>query len=354
MVKFAWLKLVSVLALYSRRSCGLAAVITRREEWNDGKSMLVFEEISDSVKCNGYEEYCDVSFGDLSWIGVHDSYAVENESTGLTTKISSDQYLGLHKQLSDGCRILTGQGHPKDEDPQTVEVCHTDCRLLDGGTLASYMLQIKNFLQLNPHEIVTLIWVNSIDPTIAIGSWAKVYTDLGLDKLSYVPPGPFSSSSDWPTLRQLIENNTRLISFMDSGADPERFPFILDEYTYLVETEPDPLDMELPCTVRRPRENAPLEGKLFLNNHNLNLFVTDKIKVPYKKLATETNALSGNMGLLSMQKKCLEQYGRFPNIVLVDFYDVPNYETLRWQAQVNGVKYYNQTEIHQIDKTNYY
>lgn len=36
--------------------------------------------------------------------------------------------------------------------------------------------------------------------------------------------------SDWPTLGQLINNGTRVVVFLDSGADVTSVPFILPEF----------------------------------------------------------------------------------------------------------------------------
>ncbi|TKA62856.1 hypothetical protein B0A49_08849 [Cryomyces minteri] len=126
---------------------------------------------------------------------------------------------------------------------------------MDGGSLAEYLLVIKGWLQLNPHEVVTLLFVNTGVP---LQRWAKAYHDTGFDLISYVPPPDKRHGAmrieDWPTISSMIATNQRAVTFITRGADEELAPFILPEFDYVFETN---FGIESPdqysCMPDRPR-----------------------------------------------------------------------------------------------------
>jgi hypothetical protein len=45
--------------------------------------------------------------------------------------------------------------------------------------------------------------------------------------MSYVPPNPVMTFSEWPTLGSMIDAGTRLVTFVSAGVDGT-VPYILD------------------------------------------------------------------------------------------------------------------------------
>lgn len=74
--------------------------------------------------------------------------------------------------------------------------------------------------------VVSLLIVNSDDfePT----DFDTVFKAVGLNTLSYSPPSANTSVGSWPSLGSLIDSGTRLITFMDTGADFTTVPYIID------------------------------------------------------------------------------------------------------------------------------
>ena len=223
--------------------------------------------------------------------------------------MSSNQYVDVSQQLADGIRMLQGQGHhPLDlllDLLGLVELYHTSCLLLDGGTLTNYLKKVATFLSNNPNEVIIILWVNSVGkPTLPVTSWANSYVGSGLDKISYIP-------------------------FMDTGANTSLVPYILDEFSQIWETVPNPQDESFPCT---PRSNETFDRScmMYLINYNLNLQITPPeldplvvILISYVDKLNTTNAATGDGSISFAVDKCVAIYARNPTIILVDYYSYP-------------------------------
>lgn len=78
----------------------------------------------------------------------------------------------------------------------------------------------------NPTEVVSILLVN-IDNQPAT-SFGTIYSQVGLDKLSYSPSAATIDTSAWPTYGALIDAGTRLVTFMDNTASFDDVPYIID------------------------------------------------------------------------------------------------------------------------------
>ena len=74
--------------------------------------------------------------------------------------------------------------------------------------------------------VVSLLIVNS--DSIAASEYGNVFKTAGLDTLAFSPPTSALAASNWPTLGALIDNGTRLVTFMDFHADFTVVPYIID------------------------------------------------------------------------------------------------------------------------------
>ena len=74
---------------------------------------------------------------------------------------------------------------------------------------------------------------------------------------------------DWPTIAEMVESNTRLVTFISSGADMNQVPYLLPEYAFLFETN---FGIEAPdqyaCQSSRPPYPF-IPDRLSLVNHFL-------------------------------------------------------------------------------------
>ena len=105
-------------------------------------------------------------------------------------------------------RFLQAQTH---NDGGTIELCHTYCWEEDSGPLSSYLEPVTTFMANNPNEVVTLLITNG--DAIPVSEFDTVFSAADLTQYVYVPDG-IISQDEWPTLQEMIDNNTRLLVFM--------------------------------------------------------------------------------------------------------------------------------------------
>jgi len=303
-------------------------------------SLLVSSDISHALSekrqsnpstCNGHSELCDRSFGNVTFVGAHDSYAVS------TTNLAANQDYNVTQQLNDGVRMLQMQAH---NESGVIQLCHTSCALLNGGTLESYLTSVTTWLQANPDNVVSLLIVNSYD-NIPPSSYDTVFKAVGLDTMAYKPSSSALAASAWPTLGSLISAGTPLVAFLTTEADYQTVPYLIDEFTNIWETAYD-VTTTFDCAVNRT--NGDTSTQMYLINHFLDDDIAG-ILIPDKGQAAQTNAINGTGSLGAQASECAGEYGRNPNFMLVDFYEYGNGSVFQVAATANGVTYDPSTPV---------
>lgn len=300
-------------------------------------SLIIPESLAYSIRarattCNGSSDLCNRSYGNVTYVGAHDSYAVG------TNNLATNQDYDVTQQLNDGVRLLQLQTHSLNG---AIQLCHTTCSLYNGGTLEAYLGKVKTWMDSNPNDVVTMLIVNSAD-NIAPSDYATVYKSAGVDTLSYSPSSASLTASEWPTLGSLIDGNTRLVNFLTTKADFTTVPYLIDEFTNIWETAFDVTDTTFDCSVNRT--NGDTSTQMFLINHFLDKVVLG-FPAPDPDNAATTNAVSGVGSLGQQVENCVTSQGRVPNFMLVDFYEYGNGSVFEVAASVNGVQYSPSTPI---------
>ncbi|PSK42528.1 hypothetical protein B9Z65_4442 [Elsinoe australis] len=293
--------------------------------------------------CNQFPALCDRSYDNITQLGAHNSPFLRDGQDGFTQ--SGNHYYNTTVQLNAGVRLVTAQVH---RDNGTLRLCHSNCQLLDAGPLRDWLTEIRIWLSSNADNVVTVLLVNA--DSVSATDLAAEYSAANAVNISYAPPSSSVAPTTWPTLRELIANQTRLITFVASLPSPSpSAPYLLDEFTYLFESpyqNNQPSDL-LRCGVDRPsRFNGntatALQNNLlpltnhFLYNDSLSLF-GNSIDQPDESRVNVTNAPGGpgegNMG--QKADLCTREYGRAPWGILVDFFNVgPAIQTV---DRLNGV-----------------
>lgn len=287
------------------------------------------------AQCNGSPALCERGYGTVSFVGTHNSYAVGSEEN-----LAVNQGHDVTQQLNDGVRMLQVQAHTKGT---TIQLCHTSCDLLDGGSLLDYLRKVKTWMDANPQEVVTMLIVNirNQPPT----AFSSVFTQAGLADLAYTPVAPSVAVADWPTLGSMIESGKRLVIFMDNKAQYDVVSWIIDEFSNMWETAFNTIDPTLfTCQVNRTAGDPSTQ--LALINHFLNQVVVS-FPAPFPERANVTNAASGAGSLGAEVGVCGEVIGRAPNFMLVDFYEYGGGSVFEVAAAANGVTYNPTTPIAQ-------
>ena len=272
--------------------------------------------------CNGHAELCNRKYSNITTIGAHDSAFVGQLP-------QDNQGVPVTAQLDAGIRFLQVQSHKNILG--TLQLCHTSCFEEDAGKVETYLSTVKSWLDAHPNEVVTLLIVNG--DNVPVSEFDDAYKSSGLNSLAYTPPTSPLAIDAWPTLQELVTANTRLVAFLDAGADPS-VPYILDEFSYFFETPFDTLDPAFPeCTIDRPA-GAKADGRMYIVNHFLDV-EWEGIDVPDRGALLQTNAAEGVGSIGSQADLCSGLYGRAPVGVLVDFFDQG--DVFRAQDRLNGL-----------------
>ncbi|TCD68092.1 hypothetical protein EIP91_011545 [Steccherinum ochraceum] len=261
-------------------------------------------------------------YGNVTFVGAHNSYAVG------TNNLATNQDYDVTQQLNDGIRMLQMQAH---NNSGTIQLCHTACSLLNGGTLAAYLGKVKTWLDANPNEAPSLFDAD--------------FKTAGLDTISYVPESASLSQSSWPTLGSLIDSGKRLVTFLTTTADFAAVPYLIDEFTNIWETKFDVTNTTFDCDV--DRSSGDPSTTMFIINHFLDTLVAGltALPAPDKEAANVTNSASGVGSLGQQVSNCVTQHGRNPNFMLVDFYEFGGGSVFQVAADANGVTYAPSTPI---------
>ncbi|KAJ7115416.1 PLC-like phosphodiesterase [Mycena epipterygia] len=260
--------------------------------------------------CNGNAALCNRSYGNTTFMGSHDSFAFSEDSLAL----ARDQEVDVPTQLGLGVRLLQAQAHLNDG---VIHFCHTSCALFDGGTVLAYLTTVKTWLDANPNEVITLLFTNPEGLSIP-DVWAPAFEQSGIASLAYTPPMNPMPQSAWPTLGSMIDAGTRVVIFLDAGADGSDggvVPYILPEFTMIWETPFGYTNASFPCSVDRI-DGSPADH-MYMINHSLNIDIFG-IVVSDPEQAGTTNGVTS---ILAHADGCVpfSQANRLPSFVLLDF-----------------------------------
>jgi len=303
---------LTLSALFISHVFGLAIPLVKREQL-----------------CNGHSELCDRKYGNVTFVGAHDSFAYSSNPFAL----ARTQEVDVKTQLNQGVRLLQVQAHMNRKD---LHFCHTSCAFFDGGKVKDYLWKVKNFLDSHPNEIITIIIANH--EKVPSKVWQPIFNSTGLADMAYVPPHTPMMREDWPTLRKLLDSGRRLVVFMDKGAEDGSVPYLLPQFTMMWEDEYDPTNSEFPCKVDRTSGHLSPSQQLNLINQNLNVDLMPigrGIRFPDRLNSPRTNSVHS---ITAHANHCAPLAGnRYPNFVLVDFVNVG--QAVRAVAKLNGFSY---------------
>ena len=255
--------------------------------------------------CAGAVALCDRRFNEVSFPATHNAYNTEADGFAAPNQGSS-----IGDQLRDGVRGLMLDLHHK-HFSDGVWLCHplgNDCTAGSSSRrLEEAFEEIRQFLAANPREVVTLmlesyVMAQEVDAALlTTGLWSFTYSHAG---------------GAWPTLREMIDANDRLVIFVDRHLDSDtqtsRFDWYHNQWDFMFETrwnhghKPDTDDCEL-----SPDDRSRSSNPLFLLNQFL---------VPAYRLQAEQ--MNYNPDLEHRAAWCASIWNHIPNFVGVDFYEI--------------------------------
>jgi len=288
--------------------------------------------------CNGQASFCNRSYGNITYLGSHDSAFFSQDPFAL----AADQHLDINAQLVAGVRLLQAQAHMNNG---VLHFCHTSCALFDGGPVEYYLSVVKKFMDANPNEVITLLFTNPEGLSIQ-DVWKPAFDQSGMSSLAYVPPQLPMNITSWPTLGSMIDSGKRAVVFLDAGANGADGPpvdFILPEFEMIWETPFSVTNASFPCRVDRTGGPLPDDQHMYMINHSLNVDLTfldsfstaGPVLVSDPEQAPTTNGIPSITANVNGCKAIAGSGGRNPNFLLLDFIELG--EGLKAVNQMNGV-----------------
>lgn len=292
--------------------------------------------------CNGYAELCDRPYDDVTYAATHNAMSSPD-----VVPVWPEHDGGITEQLDAGVRALlidtkhweplpsagalaglVEEGEPRlppalasalygtfaglrDGKPGAF-LCHIHCGF-GAQPLVEGLGEVRDFLERNPHDVVTLIIQDGIPP----GETAAAFDEAGL--LDYVHPQ--RDGEAWPTLGELIERGERLVVFAEEeGPPPDWYAnaFEAMQETPFLFLSPDAFS----CAENRGNPDA----SLFQMNHWVQRIAPDRAD------SAVVNRLDV---LVARARQCEAERGLRPNFLAVNFYNIG--DVVAAAAVLNGV-----------------
>lgn len=247
-----------------------------------------------TLACNGHEELCDRRFDQVALAMTHN--AMSNAEAGW---LLPNQNFGITRQLNDGVRGLMLDTYEEDGE---LLLCHAYCSL-GSQPLVEGLEEITVFLSANPHEVLSIIFENYITNAQTVEAFER----SGLIDFVYA----HRVDDPWPTLRTLVEADTRLVTFQEKLPQSPEAPWLMHIWDHAWET---PFSFSTPEDfVCDPNRGDPAHA-LFLLNH----FLTG----PFGGSAEFAETVNYNPLFIGRARQCELEGNALPNFVAVDFYDI--------------------------------
>ena len=261
-------------------------------------SILLFLLISIQIshaQCNGSLDLCSKQYNEVAYLTTHNAF--NSDQDGL---LFPNQTYNIVSQLNDGVRSMMIDVY---NNLFGTPVAYHSIIALGYIPLSDIFNDIKNFLDNNPNEIVTII----LECYVTANDIEDEINQSGLSNYLY------THNSTWPTLQKMIDNDNRLVIFTDvddANSSQSWYHYIWD---HAIETHFSVNTInEFSCDFNR---GDPLND-LFILNH----FVTDANLG--HGLYTESNDVNANPFFITRALDCQTQTNKLPNFVTVDYYEL--------------------------------
>lgn len=287
--------------------------------------------------CHGSLELCDRPLDDIVFAGTHNAMGAAEVANWMFP----NHRVGIPSQLRDGIRAFmldVMSGSPAGDDVKTdlddgqairakleptlgaegfdaalrirerllgvdetkkdLYLCHGFCEL-GYLRLVPALVQFRDFLVLNPGEVIILIFEDTAPPNLV----AEAFAESGLLDLVYRG----SVEPPWPTLGEMVKSNQRVLVLAEN--DSAGVPWYHQAFEVCQET---PYHFSSPEEFSCEPNRGGTAGSLMLMNHWV---TTPPTSLP--SIAAQVNAHDFLMGRVEEFRNVR---GKTPNIIAVDFY----------------------------------
>lgn len=247
---------------------------------------------------NAQENNLNKKYNNVVFLTTHNAY-----NYGLDGAFNlPNQTYPVSQQLEDGVRGFMLDVYLLDNIPQLYH----SISLLGTEPLSLVLNDMHDFLVANPNEIISIIFESYVSADVI----ATALSDANLNQFLHAQ----STENPWPTLQQMIDDSQRLVIFSESENDSETdYPWYLYVWDYAVDTDFSNHRLtDLTCEFNR----GSAENELFI----LNNFITH---ASFGFGLIDSAMLINEYDFLyNYCEQCIEEKGKIPNFISVDFYEV--------------------------------
>ncbi|KAG0583962.1 hypothetical protein KC19_3G175400 [Ceratodon purpureus] len=249
-------------------------------------------------------------FNKYAWLTTHNSYAIfgSTPQAGVPIITFFNQEDSVTDQLNNGVRGLMLDMYDFRND---IWLCHSfqgTCYEFTAFRPANKTLaEIKTFLDANPNEVITIFIEDYVHAPNGI---SRLFTNAGLMKY-WMPVAMMpSNGKPWPTLREMIQRNHRLLVFTQDSTK-EATEGIAFQWRYTTENQYGDDGMRNGSCPKR--NGTPAMSDVSRSLIVQNYFPTNPNPI---------NACRDNSGgLFNMLSTCFAASGnRWSNYIALDFY----------------------------------
>ncbi|MBT60152.1 MAG: hypothetical protein CMA63_01185 [Euryarchaeota archaeon] len=266
------------------------------------------EDDAPTEACNGLLILCLRTYDNVTFPETHNAFSTHED--GIYYPASNHQ-TGLDAQWTAGMRAFMIDTHYQtlgDERVDTVRLCHgDDDRGFSPCTYGSvdsveWLSNLRGKMEQSPRDVVTLLVENYVqaDHLQAVFEMSGMYQKVFYHEIN----------TPWPTLQELIEQNTTLVVFWEQGEDSNH-PWIHDFLTHSWTTnfgEQNTEDMN--CDLLR----GDVEQEVF----HMNNWLRGPLGLSDPTRGDEANDVDF---LLDRAKECWQQHGKRPTFIAVDWWE---------------------------------
>ena len=278
------------------------------------------------LRCNGAAALCARRYSEVAFACMHNAFATSQDGVAVA------QHRGcLRSALVAGMRAFMLDVHLSAGG--SLALCHVACAA-GSVSLAATLDTFREFLSLNPSEVLTVFWELGYDARFEAG--AVPSSDVALLKTLLVAAyaeaglGPYLYEKRqfmWPSLGEMVRANTRLVTF-SAVRTPVDAPWDLYFSEFVVQT-PWGADNR-----QQLRAQCELPGLVVYTPGRSMIIVNHFTALGAAGVGTATSgALAGAMGADALRDvnrspwmeqrlvECAKCLGLFPNFVAVDFWE---------------------------------
>lgn len=241
--------------------------------------------------CNGHAALCDRPLDEVTLLRTHNSMSSEERGYHIWSR---NHTFAVPTQLADGVRGLNIDVYFEEDEL----IVYHGFRKLGWQPFDEILTEVSDFLDAHPHEVLTLDFQQGAPIDVTVDALA----DHTLASWFHTQP----VDAPWPTLREMIAADERLVVFSSGTAGSPAWMHDKGRFFYGDATQAAAPE-DLGCAVGEP----PSEHALLTLSHVL----TDPIASP--DLADQVNF---DPFMRERLERCVSELGRVPNQVSIDYY----------------------------------